>query len=253
MASSWQQGTFASALIDRKLPVPEGLTSWNVPQPQRRFSVYRNNVSGALAEALAVRFPVVQRLVGDEFFHAMAREYALHNLPKSAVLIHYGADFPDFVAEFEPAKSVPYLADVARLDSAHWESYHERDATPLGTADFAALDPGMLPQVRFELLPSLRIVTSIFPIVSIWRTNTEDAEVQPVDLSSAEDALVARPDMTVEVRRLPAGGAAFLKMLQSGDCLGDATASTLDAFPEFDLPANLQGLIASRLVSAIIT
>ena len=82
MNAPWAQTEFATALINRSRPVPEETTSWTAPRPLKRFNVYRGNVSGALGEALAVRYPVVQRLVGAEFFQAMAREYGLQNLPR---------------------------------------------------------------------------------------------------------------------------------------------------------------------------
>lgn len=251
MNAPWAQNEFAMALINRALPVPEETTSWTAPRPLKRFNVYRGNVSGALGEALAVRYPVVQRLVGVEFFQAMAREYGLANLPRSPVLIYYGADFADFIADFEPAKSVPYLSDVAHLDSAHWEAYHAEDARAVEAQAFAALDAKTLDTVRFEMLPSVRIVSSSYPIVSIWRTNVEDAEVQPVDLTVAEDALVARPEMLVDVRTLPPGAAVFLSLLKSGASLGEAAGSALEAVPGFDLSLNLSGLILARLVSRI--
>lgn len=252
MTSAPGQTDFAAALIDRALPVPGGVTSWTQPLPAKRFGVYRNNVSGALAEALAVRYPVVQRLVGEEFFRAMARDYALRNLPRSPVLIYYGADFPDFIAGFEPASSLPYLADVARLDSAHWESYHARDATPVPQGAFASLDPATLANVAFEFLPSVRILSSPHPIVAIWRTNTEDTEVQPVDMTIAEDALVARPEMAVEVRKLPAGAAVFLSALRDGKPLGEAAGAALNTAAGFNLSQNLAGLIAARITARII-
>ena len=178
--------------------------------------------------------------------------YALHNLPRSPVLIHYGAGFPDFIAGFEPAGALPYLADVARLDSAHWESYHARDAAPVAQSAFASLDPATLANVTFELLPSVRILSSRFPIVAIWRTNTEDAEVQPVDMTIAEDALVARPEMAVEVRTLPAGAAVFLSALRDGKPLGEAAGTALNAAAGFNLSQNLAGLIAARITARII-
>ncbi len=228
------------------------MTSWTQPLPAKRFGVYRNNVSGALVEALAVRYPVVQRLVGEEFFRAMARDYALRNLPRSPVLIYYGADFPDFIAGFESASSLPYLADVARLDSAHWESYHAHDATPVPQGAFASLDPATLANVAFEFLPSVRILSSPHPIVAIWRTNTEDAAVQPVDLAIAEDALVARPEMSVEVRMLPAGATVFLSALRDGKSLGEAAGAALNTAAGFNLSQNLAGLIAARITARII-
>lgn len=252
MISQLIQAEFIAALIDRTMPVPDGVASWTQPLPSKRFGVYRNNVSGALVEALAVRYPVVQRLVGEEFFRAMARDYALHNLPRSPVLIFYGADFPDFVATFEPAGSLPYLADVARLDSAHWESYHAQDATPVDTSTFVSLNPATLASVTFEFLPSVRILSSPYPIVAIWRTNTEDAEVRSVDLTIAEDALVGRPEMAVEVRALPTGAAVFLCALRDGRSLGAAADEALNASTGFNLSQNLVGLIAARIVARII-
>ena len=69
----------------------------------RRFGVYRNNVYSSLIDVLQARFPVVSRLVGEEFFRAMARVYVEQEPPRSAVLLRYGASFPDFVASFAPA------------------------------------------------------------------------------------------------------------------------------------------------------
>jgi len=245
------QGVFAAALLDRSAPVPEGLASWTGRRPPRRFGVYRNNVSSALAEALAIRYPVVARLVGEAFFRAMASEFALRFPPRSPVLIGYGADFPDFVAGFPPAASLAYLADVARLESAWWQAYHAADAEPLRAEAFAALDPERLASVSFEFLPSMHLVPSRFPIVAIWRTNTHDTDVTAVDLEEPEDALLVRPGLDVEVRRLPPGAHAFLALLKDGAPLGEAAASAASASPAFDLVANLRGLIESRVLAGV--
>ena len=166
--------------------------------------------------------PVVQRLVGEDFFRVMAADFALHNLPPSPVLINYGADFPDFVANFEPAASLAYLPDVARLESAHWQAYHAADDEPLTVSAFQAVAPDKLAETRISLISACHIVSSPHPIVSIWQTNAQDAEVTAVDLSVAEDALVARPGLSVEVRKLPSGSARFLLLLSQGTRLGEA-------------------------------
>ena len=48
------------------------LADWSSPAPHPRMWIYRNNVASALAGALAVRYPVVEQLVGAEFFAARA-------------------------------------------------------------------------------------------------------------------------------------------------------------------------------------
>ena len=55
------------------MPAPVSRRAGGVPS--RRFGVYRNNVYASLIDVLAGRFPVVARLVGEEFFRAMARAY----------------------------------------------------------------------------------------------------------------------------------------------------------------------------------
>jgi hypothetical protein len=246
-----QQSRFAAALFDRELPVPEGVTSWTGPRPQRRFAVYRNNISSALIEALAIRYPVVMRLVGEEFFRAMTREYVQTHLPSSPVLIEYGSDYPPFISDFLPAAGLPYLADVARLESAYWEAYHAADGRPVDASAFAAVPPGRLPGLRLAFLPSVRVVTSSWPVVSIWRTNTHDIEVTPIDLSVAEDTLVARPELDVEIRRLPRGAASFLSRLMEGAPLGEAAGAAVAEDSDFDLAANLKGLIEARIIARL--
>ena len=109
------QSEFAAALIDPGLAVPEGLAAWNGPKPARRFGVYRNNVAIGLIGALASRFPAAERIVGREFFAAMAHEFIRLHPPRSPLLLAYGDDFPDFIESFEPAREITYLADVMRL------------------------------------------------------------------------------------------------------------------------------------------
>jgi len=65
--------SFAQALLDADRPIPYGITAHNAAVPARRFAVYRNNVVAGLVKALKSRFAVVEKIVGEEFFAAMAR------------------------------------------------------------------------------------------------------------------------------------------------------------------------------------
>ena len=49
---------------------------------------------------------------------AMAREFVRAHPPSSPLLFLYGQEFPAFMETFEPARSIPYLADVARIERA---------------------------------------------------------------------------------------------------------------------------------------
>jgi preprotein translocase subunit SecD len=127
---------FAAALIDPARDVPEFITSYTAHRPPKRFAVYRNNVASSLINALRTRFPATEKIVGDEFFAAMAHLFITGNLPRSPVLMFYGDAYPDFIAGFEPARELPYLPDVARLEAARTHAYHAADAVPFGAERF---------------------------------------------------------------------------------------------------------------------
>ena len=72
-----------------------------------RLRIYRNTFIGTLISALRLTFPVVERLVGQEFFEGSAAAFVERHPPRSAYLNEYGAAFGDFLAEFPPASSLP--------------------------------------------------------------------------------------------------------------------------------------------------
>ena len=244
--------SFADALRNPDRPMPCGITAPNAAVPARRFAVYRNNVVAGLVQALQSRFPVVEKIVGDAFFAAMARVFVAKQPPHSPLLVSYGDEFAAFIADFEPARELPYLADVARLEAARTRSYHAADAAPVDASQFAALDPGAVGGICIAMHPSIEIVRSPYPIVTIWAMNSDEQGLAPIENWRGEDALVARPYLEVEVRALPPGGAAFLLALAAGRPLGAAAEAALAGDSNFDLTGNIAGLIGSGLVQEIV-
>lgn len=246
------QDHFAGALLDPDRPVPSAVTSHTARTPQKRFAVYRNNVVAGLIEALRTQFPASESIVGEEFFAGMARVYIETQPPRSPILVTYGDGFPDFIANFAPAADVPYLADVARLEAARVRAYHAADAEPLDPARWQEIDPQALASLQVALHPSVEIVRSAHPVVTIWAMNDGEAELAAIEDWAGEDAVIARPHLDVTVRKLPAGGAAFLTALVDGASLGDAAQAAASDHPEFDLAVNLAGLIGAGLATDLI-
>src|SRR3974377_2309499 len=93
------QDAFATALLDRTVAVPPSLRGAARRRRDRRFAVYRNNVAVGVVSALATRFPVVKRLVGDEFFRAMAHAYASVELARPQPMMSHRETFTVFVED----------------------------------------------------------------------------------------------------------------------------------------------------------
>lgn len=248
---------FAAALLSSEAACPPGLVTWNGSAPDMRFAVYRNNVIVGLVDALADSFPVTQELVGDAFFRAMAREFVRAAPPRSPVLALYGAGFAGFIDSFAPAASLPYLADLARLEYLRVLVWHAADAAPVADAALAAAlaRPDELPELRFMLVPALRLLASRHAIVSLWAAHQSEAaalELAAIDTGQAEAALICRRHLDVAIYRLPPGAAAFVAALQAGKAFGAAAGAALAANPEFDPAATLALLLGAGAIADVI-
>ncbi|MBX5298725.1 DUF2063 domain-containing protein [Rhizobium sp. NLR12b] len=235
------QTAFADALLHAERPVPDGVINARGKPDAARFAVYRNNVFVGLTKALAQRFPVTERLVGSEFFAAMARAYAQNHKPASPLIMEYGDDFPDFITAFEPAGTLVYLPDVARLEAAWTEAYHAADSASLHPAALRAVAPEILSDLRLVPHPSAHLILSNFPVGSIWSAHQEEM-VSPVSDWGGQAVLVVRPEMSVNVHILPPRDAVFAAALFNAATLGEAAEAAFAAAPEFDFGTALVGL-----------
>jgi hypothetical protein len=253
---------FSRGLTDPDVQTPPDVTGPAVRDAQgeresarkgavKRYNVYRNNVTVSLIDALAATYPAVQRITGIDFFRAMARFHIRATPPVSPLLFEYGHDFPGFIEQYEYAKAMPWLADVARIERAWLDAYHAADLPVLPVQIFEDIEPVQLGELRFTPHPATRIVRSAYSALSIFAMNRRDGPVEPLDPSGSEDALVTRPEADVIVSTLPDGGAAFLNTLIAGESLGVAVTAAFDEAPSFDLPTSLNGMIASGVFTAI--
>ncbi len=247
------QAEFTAALLDPALACPVDLRAWNGSDPAVRFAVHRNNVISSLLDALAETFPVVQELVGIEFFRAMAVVFVRRSPPRSRILAHYGGEFPDFIERFEPADSVPYLADMARLEMARVRAYHSADAPALAceAVSLALASGDRIGELRLVCHPSVSVVASSFAVASLWAAHQDGSDFDAMDIDRPEAAIVLREGLDVLVLRLPPGGAEFTEVLLRGGSLADAGGAAAMAVPSFDLSAILPLLMSRGALTSI--
>lgn len=226
-------------------PMPPGVTARIPAEAARRFDVYRNNVAVSLTEALASRFPVIRRLVGDEFFRAMARVFAEAHRPQSPVLAEWGDSFPDFLAGFPPLADWPYMADVARIEYARGVAFHAADAEPLDPQLLTGADPETL---ILHLHPSLQVLASDHAAVSVWQQNQPGAQAGPLP-AAPETALILRDRAhEVPVHSIGPGDVAMLAAIQSGATLVASAEAGLAADPAHQAQALLVHLMLAGAI-----
>jgi hypothetical protein len=217
---------------------------------ERHLQVYRNNVYAGLADALEAIYPVIARLVGADCFRGCGYRYARRFPPTGGNLHDFGERFAEFLASFEPVRTLDYLPDVARLEWSWHRAFHAADSAPLALDALAKIAPGDYGALRFRLHPSVRLLASEYPIVRIWRANQANADaVETIDLNEGGvHVLIARREITVEVESLGGGEHALLQAFARGLSFADAAQAASAAAPDFDLTASLRNRVLDQTV-----
>lgn len=240
------QGELARAIRDPDYN-PAGLSAAGL-------SVYRNTVAKGLVDVLRASFPSVERIVGEEWFSACARVFVRDHEPDCPVLATWGADFPGFLRTFEPAADVPYLADVAQVDSLWTRSHFAPDGLSMDPGQLQALDQDRLLGLSLSLHPSTRIAWFDAPVATLWRLNRPPAPLPgrggfSVDWRP-EGIALCRPRGEVVAITLSAWQFAFLEACRAGRSFGEAMSAGSDGDGGDIDPNALGELLAAGLFSA---
>jgi Putative DNA-binding domain len=238
---------FSAGLLNPEHPVPLMVKG----QIERRYAVYRNNVTAGLVRALEENFPVVRKLLGEEYFAGFVRDFAQSHPPQSPLMFQYGSNFPQALECSEDLSGYPYLADVAQLEILWRESYYAADATSLTADALASVDPENLFDCRFKMHPAARLIRSPFAIHSIFAANKPGAEGHVLNPLQPQCILLTRPDYEVAIHATSHAQFEFFRALLNGECLGDALDIVATVEPNFDLPGTLALMLQSGAFQSV--
>lgn len=148
--------------------------------PQQKFAgtdlikIYRNNYILNLTATLKSTYSCVLRLVGEDFFTSLARNFIAKTQPKTGNIRDYGTEFADFINTRPECKNLPFLADVAKFEQAYENCYFAKNA-------------------KF-------LLSSKYPLIKIWQLDESSADL---DLASGGDnILIYKDNFEVVVERI---------------------------------------------------
>jgi len=247
------QHSFAAHLFADE---PESVLGWirsDGIDPTARLAIYRNNLLEGFHRTLALEYPVVRRLVGQDYFRQLARAFLARHPSTSGDLHHVGAAFAEFLRLQFTDSEYLYLADVAALEWACQECLIAAEVDPFDPATLRNLDSQSYGMLRFTLRPTYRLVQSPFPILRIWQVNQpESAAEESIDLDSGPDfLLVFRTPEGNHLRRLREDDYRLLAAFAAGHSLAEALELLLASSPGFDLGTALRRCIEFAALAAI--
>jgi hypothetical protein len=233
------QTAFANALLDPDETGPLAqIVADGIPAAER-LAIYRSDIAHNFREALRNVYPVVERLVGEAFFGHAADRYTACHPSRHGNLHAFGEHFGAFLAGFQPAQTLPYLPDVARLEWLIHEVFHAAGHAPLALDRLAGVAAADLPRLRLVLHPACRLLASDYAVHRIWQANQPGAGGDVAGAAEPVHLLLRRKDHAVEMEWVSEAEFRFLAECGSGRTLAAALDEASSPAGELDLPALL--------------
>ena len=246
------QDRFAASVVDADPVRTAGAIVDDPPGAAARLGIYINHFQVTLTDVLETTFPVVRQLVGDPFFRMVARHYVRDAPPRHPCLFEYGGGFPGFLERLPEVRSLPYLADVARLEWAINEAWHAADAPAIAAVTAAEPMAGCA-DVSLRLHPSCRLIASVFPVNWIWQIHQKAcSERETVDLDAGGvRLLVHRQEDEVGWIELSAADFAFVDSVLDAGSLSNSLMRARAVDGDFNPRPLLAALIDGGLISSL--
>lgn len=211
----------------------------------RRLLIYHNNIYGNLRWVLHSIYPVVEKLVGKDFFNYIANRYIPQHPSTSGDLNLYGGEFANFLAEFPSVSKLIYLPDTARLEWLVHQVYFSVDSPPLTLDRLAVVTADHYANLKFILHPACRLFSSLYPIHSIWHMNQPGFnEDQTVDISKGGvNLLVTRQKQKVTLQEITCEEFSLLTLIDQNVGFSDICQYVLENTPDFDIETFLREFV----------
>lgn len=241
------QQAFFRAVYENEFILSEQIKDTKNLNGESRLKVYQSSILGIQTDALAAVYPVLEKLVGEEFFLAMGKAYLRKYYSPSGDLHNLGGQMAEFLQDFEPVKDLPYLPDVALLEWVWHRIFHAADESDLDINRLTEIPAEAHGLLVFHLRNGARLLSSAYPVHHIWQVNQDDyAGDDRVDLDEGDVwLLVTRNDYEIEIHELDGIQWQFLQMIQHGFTLTEIS----EKHPDLPLGELLPQCVASGWIN----
>lgn len=211
------QQQFTAAMLERDNSLATEISINGEVDGSTRLDIYRSSVKGIHTDAIAAVYPVTQQLVGEHFFLGMSLEYLNAHPSTSGNLHNLGVEMADFIRQFSPAESLPYLSDVAAMEWAWHIAFHSADPVDFPLQKLAEIPQEIQPELIFHLKSGSTLLESAYPLIQIWSVHQPDAGDESVDLNSGDCRLIIhREGFKVSMESLDMDDWNFLNLVNNG-------------------------------------
>ena len=203
----------------------------------RGMAIYRNNLLATAQQALAISFPTVLTLIGEDLFNHACRELLISSPPKHGDWALWGEEFPSLLSNLTQLVDYPFVADIARLDQLRQQSMRAKDSV-IDQASLQLLATHDIDEIYIELTSSQFCMSANYPVIEFWLSHQQAGlsdirqELNQRFIQQSLDklargnfsqkVLIYRPYYNAVIRELSASEYVWLTLIKQGVSVGKA-------------------------------
>lgn len=219
-----------------------------IVHPRENIRIYRNNMIANLMRALHDTYPLILKLVGNEFFRVTANEYIKCYPARSSNLHDYGEYFSDFLGEYPPSKNLMYLPEVAQFEWACHQIFFAADPLPFNLKLLESIAPEQYDQLHFILHPACQLCQFRYPLLRIVDLCKGHIDETINIYEGGVNLLIIRRDLDICLVSLTKGEFSFLSALSENKTVSESLQAALTIDAHFQLDEKLSLWIKDKTI-----
>ncbi len=184
------------------------------------MGIYRNNSIGARQQALQLIYPVVEKILGEQCFTMMTKDFVTSSPSLDADLNNFGDGFADFLSKqvsiHDVFEDFNYLPDLAHLEWYYHAAYYAPDDKP--PSDLSTVSPSVEDDKTIYMSSSRALyqLSTNFPVYDIWQAHQAEGAMEEVPALTEEDhILVYRQQNHPQIQRISQHESMTLQMFKT--------------------------------------
>jgi len=194
------------------------------------LAIYRQNLVMNAERALAITYPTVVQLVGEEFFSLLVRDFLNYEKLTEGDWGMWGKTLPGWLVNYQSLENFPFISGCAKLDWLCHLAERDRKERPKSSSEIS-IDTD-LTRLSIDYCAGTHLLRSDYPIVDIKLAHLAKQDSDRDDLlrqarikisqGIGQTALVWRPHWQALVREVSQDESDWLTITFKGESISKA-------------------------------
>lgn len=248
------QKTFQAYLMQHHPAIENHITHTHQVSASERLDIYREAYYGRLIESLAKDYPTIHKILGDDEFHHLCRQY-IDRYPSTFKSIRwFGAHFATCLMDCPLYLNQRWLKELAEFEWCLSEAFDAANSVTMTVQEMASIPAKCWPNLCFTCHPSLRRLTFQSDICKLWhQVNEKNIFITPKKTKKQKNCLIWRKGYDVKFCYLHQTESYMIDMILQGSNFSDICEGLCEFVQEDEVVVCAATILKQFMMDELIT